>query len=100
MIFTARKPSSTTRRNRVQVVSISMRYGLASRQCNPVRLTLKEPSGLMVRRSSPLNLVVKPGSKDSFFIGNELRITQGEQPEVAARKPLTHVRGSEDSGRY
>jgi hypothetical protein len=81
----------------------------------------------MVRRSSPLNLVVKPGSKNSLFIGNELRITQGEQREVAARstaysrarfrgfrpfqnrdregasrtgsQPLTDVRGSEDFDR-
>jgi hypothetical protein len=30
---------------------------------------------LIARRSSPLNCVVKPGSKASFFIKNELRIT-------------------------
>src|ERR1700722_20650784 len=39
----------------------------------------------MVRRSSPLNWVVKPGSKDSFFIWNELRITQA-RPALRRRE--------------
>ena len=32
------------KKERGQVVSISMRYGLVSRHRNPVRFTLKEPS--------------------------------------------------------